>query len=80
MKKEKLLNITRASWKIFVAFFLLIGGVFSIFLNFFVSNEDNKDEEDDALMNGSNLIGEHNFRTRKNDSGTDPYGWYEEDL
>ncbi len=26
------------------------------------------------------LTGSYNFRTRKFDDGTDPYGWYEEDL
>jgi hypothetical protein len=26
------------------------------------------------------LTGVYNFRTRKYDDGTDPYGWYEEDL
>lgn len=29
---------------------------------------------------GSDLFGEHNFRTGKADSGTDPDGWYEEDM
>ena len=27
-----------------------------------------------------NLTGVYNFRTRKFDNGTDPYGWYEEDM
>jgi hypothetical protein len=26
------------------------------------------------------LTDDYNFRTRKFDNGTDPYGWYEEDL
>jgi len=26
------------------------------------------------------LTGVYNFRTHKFDNGTDPYGWYEEDL
>ena len=26
------------------------------------------------------LTGVYNFRTRKFDDGTDPFGWYEEDL
>ena len=29
---------------------------------------------------GTDLIGEYNFRTNINDAGTDPYGWYEEDM
>jgi hypothetical protein len=28
----------------------------------------------------SDITGVYNFRTRKFDNGTDPYGWYEEDL
>ncbi len=37
------------------------------------SEEDENSEEGD-------LTGDYNFRTRKFDNGTDPYGWYEEDL
>ena len=29
---------------------------------------------------GTDLTGEYNFRTNKIDAGTDPYGWYEEDM
>ncbi len=36
--------------------------------------------EDDAEYAEGNLIGDYNFRTRKLDNGTDPYGWYEEDM
>jgi len=36
-------------------------------------------EEDDDTREGD-LTGVYNFRTRKYDNGTDPYGWYEEDL
>lgn len=37
------------------------------------SDGDNTSEDGD-------LIGDYNFRTRNFDNGTDPYGWYEEDL
>ncbi|MEZ5573754.1 MAG: hypothetical protein R3E64_17310 [Halioglobus sp.] len=40
----------------------------------------NEDQEDRPLAHGSDLIGEHNFRTGSMDSGSDPDGWYEEDL
>ena len=33
-----------------------------------------------AQHEGTDLIGEYNFRTNKIDAGTDPYGWYEEDM
>ena len=36
-------------------------------------------EEDENAEEGD-LTGDYNFRTRKFDNGTDPYGWYEEDL
>lgn len=36
------------------------------------------DQEDDTPE--GDLTGVYNFRTRKYDNGTDPYGWYEEDL
>jgi len=41
-----------------------------------------EDEESEGrpLANGSDLFGEHNFRTGKLDAGADPDGWYEEDL
>jgi len=29
---------------------------------------------------GSDLLGEYNFRTGKSDSGADPNGWYEDDI
>lgn len=33
-----------------------------------------------AQHEGTDLMGEYNFRTNKLDAGTDPYGWYEEDM
>ena len=36
--------------------------------------------DDDADSEDGNLIGDYNFRTKKFDNGTDPYGWYEDDL
>ncbi len=32
------------------------------------------------LSDGSEMIGDYNFRTSKMDCGTDPSGWYEDDL
>lgn len=40
-------------------------------------------ESDDAersLLDGSELIGDFNFRTNQFDCGTDPGGFYEDDL
>lgn len=36
-------------------------------------------EKEGEPENGD-LIGDYNFRTGKFDNGTDPYGWYEDDL
>ena len=36
--------------------------------------------EKDGEPETGDLIGDYNFRTRKFDNGTDPYGWYEDDL
>ncbi len=41
---------------------------------------DKEDTDDRPLGDGSDLFGEHNFRTGNMDSGSDPDGWYEEDL
>lgn len=38
------------------------------------------ESEDRPLGDGSDRFGDHNFRTGRMDSGTDPDGWYEEDL
>ena len=32
------------------------------------------------LSDGSELMGEYNFRTSKMDCGSDPIGWYEDDV
>jgi hypothetical protein len=32
------------------------------------------------LTDGSDLIGDHNFRTGRTDCGNDPVGWYEDDF
>jgi hypothetical protein len=37
-------------------------------------------EEDRPLTEGSWVMGEYNLRTDRLDAGTDPDGWYEDDL
>jgi hypothetical protein len=44
-------------------------------IGFFASAAQIPEAEEDGK-----LTGVFNFRTRKFDDGTDPYGWYEEDL
>lgn len=41
---------------------------------------DDDESDDRPLGEGSDRFGEHNFRSGRMDSGTDPDGWYEDDL
>ena len=34
---------------------------------------------DRPQLDGSDLMGDYNFRTGRMDCGVDPYGWYEDD-
>lgn len=53
---------------------LLVMGLIGLLAEAATTSEDDADSED------GNLIGDYNFRTKKLDNGTDPYGWYEDDL
>ena len=53
--------------------FALIATFRDLIATAYTADEDDDDKEGD-------LTGAYNFRTRKFDNGTDPYGWYEEDL
>lgn len=48
------------------------------FIGLLAASADTSEEQDNAEEDY--LTGVYNFRTRKFDNGTDPYGWYEEDL
>ncbi len=47
-------------------------------VNLLAASADTSGKKDGATE--GNLTGVYNFRTCKYDNGTDPYGWYEEDL
>ena len=53
---------------------LLVMGFIGLLADAVIIREDKTDTEDGYLT------GDYNFRTRKFDNGTDPYGWYEEDI
>ena len=57
-----------------------LGLVFALIATFrdLIATAYTADKEDDGKE--GDLTGVYNFRTRKFDNGTDPYGWYEEDL
>ena len=61
-------------------FGIIVGLVFALIATFrdlFVTKDILDEEEYDKE---GDLTGVYNFCTRKFDNGTDPYGWYEEDL
>lgn len=49
-----------------------------ILVGLLAASSDTSEDQDEATE--GDLTGAYNFRTRKYDNGTDPYGWYEEDL
>lgn len=51
----------------------LVVGLFGLLATGVITSEEDGAEQGD-------LTGDYNFRTRKFDNGTDPYGWYENDL
>lgn len=56
------------------------GGVFLATVLGVLASTERSEASDRPQSLGSDLIGEHNFRTGHLDSGTDPDGWYEEDM
>jgi hypothetical protein len=51
----------------------LVAGLIGLLAAAVVTSKEDDSEDGD-------LTGNYNFRTRKFDNGTDPYGWYEDDL
>ncbi len=45
-----------------------------------LASADKPETSDRPQGDGSDLFGEHNFRTGQADSGADPDGWYEDDM
>lgn len=56
------------------------GGVFLATFAGVLASADEPETNDRPQGDGSDLFGEHNFRTGQADSGTDPDGWYEDDM
>lgn len=65
--------IGKRLWKLACAVTVFVGHIIGILAS--ASNPSRRTQHE-----GTDLIGEYNFRTNKNDAGTDPYGWYEEDM
>ena len=45
-----------------------------------LASTDDSETSDRPQSEGSDMFGDYNFRTGKFDAGTDPDGWYEEDM
>ena len=51
------------------------------FLRLVADSVDSDPSQDDRpQLDGSDLMGDYNFRTGRMDCGVDPYGWYEDDV
>lgn len=57
--------------------FSAIGHIFDQVTNG-VADETEASPLDRPLGDGSEMMGDYNFRTDKIDCGTDPFGWYED--
>ena len=56
------------------------GGVFFGTVVGALASTDDSETSDRPQSEGSDMFGDYNFRTGKFDAGTDPDGWYEEDM
>ncbi len=45
-----------------------------------LASANDSETSDRPQGDGSDLFGDYNFRTGRTDSGTDPDGWYEDDM
>lgn len=60
--------------------YIKAGGVFLGTTVGVLASTDDSETSDRPQGDGSDIFGEHNFRTRRADSGADPDGWYEDDM
>ncbi len=77
MKRYRTLRIGQLLLKVGGVAIGLVVALLATFRDLFAT-ADTPDREDNSQE--GDLTGDYNFRTRKFDNGTDPYGWYEEDL
>ena len=60
--------------------FIKAGGVLLGTIVGVLTSAGDSEASDRPQSDGSELFGEHNFRTGRADSGSDPDGWYEDDM
>lgn len=63
-----------------ILLFIKAGGVFLGMIVSMLASADDTETSDRPQGDGSDLFGDYNFRTGRFDAGTDPNGWYEEDM
>jgi hypothetical protein len=63
-----------------ILLFIKAGGVFLGMIVGVLASSDDPETSDRPQGDGSDLFGDYNFRTERFDAGTDPNGWYEEDM
>ncbi len=77
MNRYNVLRIGKLLLKIGGVAMGLMFALVATFRDMFASVE--VEDNDDRQLHDSDLSGELNHRTGRLDSGTDPYGWYDED-
>jgi hypothetical protein len=60
--------------------FIKAGGVLLGTIIGVLASANDSETSDRPQGDGSDLFGEHNFKTGRADSGSDPDGWYEDDM
>ena len=75
------IGVARFLWNLLLAVKTIVGVISKVVMGFvsLLAASTVTSEDEDSTEDGD-LTGAYNFRTRKFDNGTDPYGWYEEDL
>ncbi len=60
--------------------FVKAGGILLGTIVGVLASADEPETNDRPQGDGSDMFGDYNFRTGRFDAGTDPNGWYEEDM
>ncbi len=67
-------------YKKWILSFIKGSGVFLRSILGILASSQDEDYDDDRRLHNADMIGEYNHRTGQLDAGTDPNGWYEEDM
>ena len=78
MKRYRILGIAQLLLKVGGVAVGLIFALLATLRDLFVAADSQT--EDDRPIQDCDLIGDYNHRTQRFDSGTDPAGWYEDNM